>query len=163
MQQLLNEVRTLFGSGPVPGAEALVDWDGFDLLDKETAVRFFAGKSWEAVLEHDRGHGPCELEAWSVLRAPLLSYYGRAHLEYLFETTASDSPDDGFVSQLFHQLYQQVHRHKKSPFTAAQTSVLVRIALQLPVQSTAQGMDCLTDDFVVSQIQGYLQALDPRL
>lgn len=159
MDELLSEVRRLFGLGPVPSEDALVKWDGFDQLDKETAVRFYSGKTWQDVLLHYQGGGTRELEEWSVLAEPALSYYGRAQLEYMFETANIAYPDDDFVSQLFHQLYQLVYMHKRSPFTPTQTDLLVRIAKALPVVASERGVETLVDDYVVHNINLYLKEL----
>jgi hypothetical protein len=159
MDHLLNEVRTLFGSGAAPSANALVKWDGFDQLEKEYAVRFYSGKTWEDVLFHHKSGGANNLEEWSVLHEPSLSYYGRAHLEYLFETSDSVNPDDEFVSQLFHQLYQLTYMYKGSPFTVTQTALLVRIAKTLPIVAVEQGIESLADEYVVHNIELYLEEL----
>lgn len=159
MDQLLSEVRRLFGSGRVPSTDALVKWDGFDQFEKECAVRFYSGKTWEDVLLHHRSGGTHELEEWSVLHEPSLSYYGRAHLEYLFNTAGSSTPDDDFVSQLFHQLYQLVYMHKGSPFTPTQTDLLVRIAKAIPVVAIERGVESLIDDYVLHNIKLYLEEL----
>ena len=161
MDQLLVEVRRLFGSGSAPSTDTLVIWDGFDQLEKESAIRFYAGKTWADVLRHHRGGGSHELEEWSVLHEPSLSYYGRAQLEYLFETVNSVNPDDHFVSQLFHQLYQLVYMHKGSPFTAAQTSLLVSTARTLPIYAIERDIESLIDDYVVHNIELYLKELAP--
>ncbi|MFG6447632.1 hypothetical protein ACG0Z6_05175 [Roseateles sp. BYS180W] len=160
MDHLLNEVRSLFGAGAMPSANALVNWDGFDQWDKEYAVKFYSGKTWKDVLAHNNKGGTAhKLEEWSVLCEPSLSYYGRAHLEYLFETADSVTPDDEFVSQFFHQLYQLVYMHKGSPFTASQTDLLVRIAKTLPLVAVERGVESLADDYVVHNIELYLEEL----
>ena len=159
MDQLLGEVRSLFGSGRVPRAEDLVKWDGLDQLEKQSAVRFYSGKSWEDVLLHLKRGGTHELEEWSVLHEPSLSYYGRAHLEYLFDTASSSNPDDDFVSQLFHQLYQLAYMHKGSPFTPPQTDLLVRIAKAIPDVAVERGVDSLIDDYVLHNIDLYFEEL----
>ncbi len=159
MDHLLTEVRSLFGSGHLPNADTLVKWDGFDQLEKGTAVRFYSGKTWEDILLHHQRGGTRELEAWSVLREPSLSYYGRAHLEYVFGTVDSANPDDGFVSNLFHQLYQLVYMHKGSPFTPAKTDLLVRIAKAIPMAAVERGVECLVDDYVMHNIELFLEEL----
>lgn len=65
--------------------------------------------------------------------------------------------DDDFVSQLFHQLYRLIFMHKGSPFTAAQTSLLASIARDLPIYAVERDVDCLIDDYVVHNIERYLQ------
>jgi hypothetical protein len=159
MDHLLSEVQKLFGLGSVPSANCLVKWDGFDPLEKESAVRFYSGKTWSDVLRHYQRGGTHELEAWAVLSEPSLSYYGRAQLEYLFETVDSACPDADFISQFFHQLYQLAYMHQGSPFTLMQTDLLARIAKALPIVAADRDLDCLIDDYVVHNIDLYLQEL----
>lgn len=160
MDKLLSEVRMLFGSGPAPSATTLVVWNGFDQLEKACAVRFYSGKTWEDVLAENRMGAAHKLEEWSMLNASSLAYYGRAHLEYLFETVEGIDPDDEFVSQLFHQLYQLVYMHNGSPFTDTQTDVLMRIAQTLPIIAAERGKESLIDEYVVYNIELYLRELE---
>lgn len=141
MDRLHASITTTFGHDPCPTPADLVTWDGFDQFEKEDAVRFYGGKTWQNVLKHlrDLKHNPVNgaayyLEEWSVLNPACLSYYLRAHLEYLLETLASGTPDTEFVLQLLGQLQQVMHVHSSNPFTSAQTE-----ALKLVIQYTC---DC---------------------
>lgn len=107
-----------------PSTAALVKNDGWDELDKDAALRFFPGKSWQDLLNHLRSidnHptlGACfMLEEWSVLEPPAISYYARAYLEHLIDTVESEDPDDRYIHEFFGSLYQIVYsaRHESMP------------------------------------------------
>ena len=112
----------------------VVDWNGYDQLEKESAVKFYKGKTWQQVLKHlkDLDEEPVfkaayYLEEWSVLNSIALEYYLRAHLEYLFSTLEKAEPDEEFIFNFFGQLYQVVYMHKGSPFTQGQTTLIKQI------------------------------------
>ena len=67
------------------------------------------------------------LEEWAVLEKNALSYYIRAHLEFLFEQLNSKSPDETFVWFFVHQLYQVAYMYKGSPFSQEQTIYLKNV------------------------------------
>ena len=134
MDLLHGEMITRFGQGNQPDESELVIWDGFDTPEKEGAVNFYAGKTWQDVLAHLRAmkdepvfRAAYFLEEWTVLSPPALAYYARAHLEFLWETLADERPNDEFVFHLLGQLHQIVHMHKGSPFNAGQTDLLRRV------------------------------------
>ena len=135
MESLRLAIAANFGEASQPRSNNIVLWDGFDQLEKESAVRFYAGKSWADVLKHLRGlknepvfGGAYYLEEWSVLTREALPYYLRAHLEFLLETLSSPRPDEEFVFFFLGQLYQVIYMHKGSPFNPAQTLLLQRVA-----------------------------------
>jgi len=135
MNLLSLDIAANFGEGCQPRSSALVLSDGFDQLDKHSAVQFYGGKTWSDVLEHLRSLGDepvfgaaYYLEEWSVLSKEALPYYLRAHLEFMIETLSSPQPDEDFLSLFFHQLYQVIFMHKGSPFNTVQTVLLQRIA-----------------------------------
>ncbi len=122
----------------------MVLWDGLDQLEKERAVQFYSGKTWNEVLDHLRNlknepifGAAYYLEEWSVLSKEALPYYLRAHLEFLLETLSSPQTDNEFVAFLLGQLYQVIYMHKGSPFTRAQT---------LPLRKVAQSASRQTND-----------------
>lgn len=148
---LHHEITTRFGQGDQP-LEVVV-WDGFDQLDKEDAVRFYAGKSWADVLEHLRGlkdeplsKGAYYLEEWAVLSTPALAYYARAHFEFLFETLTQSPPHEEFVFYLVGQVYQVFYRHKSTPFNSAQTDLIRRIVQHVAERTEALAFDDFNDD-----------------
>lgn len=159
MNTYRSAVRELFGHGERPNKDALVSWDGFDQLDKESAVSFYAGLSWEDVLANLRNGGTYELEEWGVLCSDALFYYARAHLEYLIETVESESPDDGFVAKFFHELYQLVYAHKGSPFKEKQTTLLVNLAHAVQSAAIERDLEYLLDDYVQNNIERFLEQL----
>ena len=128
MNELRSEIQTHFGTGRPPDRDSLVQWNGFDVLEKETAVEYFAGKTWVDVL-HGFDYGRYFLEQWAVLSAPALSYFARAYLEHFLDEFYSDNPECGFLQFFAHELYQVIYMHKGSPFNSEQTSVLKRVAL----------------------------------
>ena len=139
-----REGMTAFGQGERPDEGELVLWDGFEVLDKEAAVRFFSGKTWTDVLAHLRGlkdepvfKGAYFHEEWSVLSPRALAYYARAYLEFLRETLGSARPDEEFVFYFLGALYQILYMHKASPFTPMQTDFVRRIVEWLGEKAAA--------------------------
>jgi hypothetical protein len=144
MDPVDREVMTAFGQGERPHEGELVVWDGFDVLDKEGAVRFFSGKSWADVLAHLRGlkdepvfGGAYFHEEWSVLNPQALAYYARAYLEFLRETVGTAQENEEFVSYFLGALYQVFYRHKGSPFSPTQTNLLRRIVERIREKAAA--------------------------
>lgn len=154
MDPVDREVMTAFGQGERPHEEELVVWDGFDVLDKEGAVRFFSGKSWADVLAHLRGLKDEPLlkaayfhEEWSVLSPQALAYYARAYLEFLRETLATVQQDEEFVFYFLGALYQVFYMHKGSPFSPTQTNLLRRIVERIREKAAAlEAFDYFVDD-----------------
>jgi hypothetical protein len=137
LESLRAEVKTYFQYRAKPRKEELVVWDGFDELDKPSAVDFYNGKSWEDVLHYlqDPTVGNFYLEEWAVLGPQALAYYLRAYWEFLIETLSSqEGPDEGYVSELFHWLYQMIYMHKGSPLNPEQTAAIVKIAEHVTVE-----------------------------
>lgn len=119
----------------MPNADTLVVNDGFDELEKEYAIGFYAGKSWQDVLKHLRNlknepvfGAAYYLEEWSVLSKSALSYYIRAHLEFLIDQLSNADPDELFVHSFVAQLYQVAHIYKGSPFNQDETTFLKKVA-----------------------------------
>jgi hypothetical protein len=154
MDPVDREVMTAFGQGERPHEGELVVWDGFDVLDKEGAVRFFSGKSWADVLAHLRGlkdepvfGGAYFHEEWSVLNPQALAYYARAYLEFLRETVGTAQENEEFVSYFLGALYQVFYRHKGSPFSPTQTNLLRRIVERIREKAAAlEAFDYFVDD-----------------
>jgi hypothetical protein len=146
MDQLHRDVMTAFGHGNRPRENELVVWDGFDEPEKERAVSFYGGKSWEDVLGYLRRlkdeplfRAAYYLEEWSVLSPPALAYYARAHLEFLSETLTTAQPDREFVFHLLGQLHQVAYMHKGSPFSPVQTDLLRRVAQRVSAKAAVPG------------------------
>jgi len=136
LESLRHQIVANFGGGSKPRSDEVVLWDGFDQLEKESAVKFYAGKTWTDVLLHLQDlknaalGGAYYLEEWSVLnREDALPYYLRAHLEYLLETLSSAEPNEEFMFFLIGQWYQVIYMYKGSPFNPEQTKLLQRVAL----------------------------------
>ena len=136
-----------FGHGGRPHEGDLVLLNGFDELEKEGAVSFYSGKTWQDVLAHLRRlkdepvfGAAYFLEEWSVLSPPALAYYARAHLEFLWETLAEERPREEFVFYLLGQLHQVVYMHKGSPFTASQTNLLRRVVQFIAERAAEPGL-----------------------
>jgi hypothetical protein len=132
MNSYLNLLSEHFGNRN-PNNQ-VVDWNGYDQLEKESAVEFYKGKTWQQVLKHLESleeepifKAAYYLEEWSVLNSKALEYYLRAHLEYLFSTLEKAEPDEEFIFYFFGQLYQVVYMHKGSPFTKEQTVLIKQI------------------------------------
>jgi hypothetical protein len=135
MTELQNKIEEYFGVKRSPNPTNLVKLDGYDVLEKEAAIKFFSGKSWNDVLDHLRSTknniiagADFRLEEWSVLDPDPRYYYLRAYLEYLLETLATDNPDEQYISELFHQLYQTVYMYKTAAYNDAQKVLLCKIA-----------------------------------
>jgi hypothetical protein len=172
MDLLDREIMTAFGQGERPDEGELVSWDGFDVLDKEGAVRFFSEKTWADVLAHLRGlkdepvfRGAHFHEEWCVLTPLALGYYARAYLEFLRETLAAAQPDEEFVFYFLGALYQVFHMHKGSPFSPMQTSLLRRVVERTGEQAAAGGsFEYFGDDIKLQaeQVLTEMEAHDPR-
>jgi hypothetical protein len=162
IKQAVLSIPCLFGLGPLPNGRDLVAWDGMDQFEKESSVKFYAGKSWEEVLEHlaRPGQGDYELEEWTVLREPALSYYARAHLEHLLATISTDDPDEFYVSQFFHQLYQLLYMHGRSPFLPEQTLALAALAREAQNWGGKDVEAPLQGEFVQSNVRLFLRQLN---
>lgn len=166
MESLYPEVKTAFGEGETPDEDHLVSSDGFDVLEKEDAVRFFGGKSWEGVLAHLRGlkdepvfRGAYFHEEWSVLSSPALAYYARAYLEFLRETLATEQPDEEFVFYFLGALYQVFYMHKGSPFSPIQTNLLRRLVEHIGEKAAAgDSFEYFADD-ITRQSEQVLSAM----
>jgi hypothetical protein len=159
----LHDAITTFGRGERPRESELVVWDGFDQLDKEDAVQFFSGKTWQDVFSHLRGlkdeqvfGGAYFLEEWTVLSPSPLAYYARAYLEYLRETLASGTPDEEFVFYFLGGLYQVAHMG--SPFDPSQTALLRRVAQQTAETAAASATFEYFADDIKQQAEKFLAA-----
>jgi len=108
----------------VPDKTSLVEWDGFDELEKKQAIKFFAGKNSGHLLAHLRRGEAYFLEEWTVLKLEALIHYARAYFDYLIEQLQSDVPDEEFIFFLMGALYQMIYIHKGSPFSRAQTDLI---------------------------------------
>src|SRR5207302_331994 len=107
MVHLRSQISECFRSDRPPDPTALVINDGFDVWDKERAVKKFAGVSSEAVYEY-LANGDDSwayyLEEWSCLTASALKYYMPAYLLYLLDTLDATDPHDEFVFFFFCRL-----------------------------------------------------------
>jgi len=135
MNTLRDAVSQCFGQGTPPSCADLVISDGFDPFEKEDALAFYGGKTWQDVFAYLQGikgnpaYGAAYfLEEWAVLNPVYLAYYLRAHLENVLENLASVAPDTEFVLHLLDELRHISRPHKASPFTPAQTALLKRLA-----------------------------------
>src|SRR5262245_23572990 len=163
---------TAFAQGERPDDAALVVWDGLDVLDKEDAVRFFSGKTWQAVLaylkrlkEEPVFKGAYFHEEWSVLSPPALAYYARAYLEFLRETVAGAEPDEEFVFHFLGALQQVFHMHQGSPFSPTQTTHLRRIVEGIHTKAaTLETFDYFVDDIerLAKQLLAKMDARRPN-
>ena len=140
MEHLHSELARQFGQARTPPHENdLISWNGFDELEKQSALDFYLGKSWPEVLDYLRSPNAYHhLEEWSVLSKAALPYYLRAHLEYLFETLTNSHPNGEYIFFLLGQLYQVIYMHKGSPFSAEQTHLLEELAHALIRQATSE-------------------------
>jgi hypothetical protein len=135
MNELRDAIAHCNSGEPRPSVEALVINDGFDELEKGDAKAFYSRKSWRDVLRHLRGlkdqpvfRAAYHLEEWSVLRKTALSYYIRAHLEFLLDQLGDEDPDELFVHSFIGELYQVAHMYRGSPFSQEQTALLRQVA-----------------------------------
>lgn len=134
MANFRNHINECFYTSDfVPDESSLVEWDGYDELEKKSAIKCFIGKDARRVLEILRKDGIYYLEEWTVLKPKALIHYAHAYFYYLVETLESDEPDEEFVFDLMGALYQLIYMHKGSPFTPQQTTLineLVSYAMQ---------------------------------
>lgn len=135
MTDLQNEISNCFKTKFRPNPNQLVKFDGYDPFEKEDAMKFFSGKTWVDIfnhlcsLENNMISGAdFRLEEWSVLEPSPRYYYLRSYLEFLLETLAKDSPDEQYISDFFHQLYQTIYMYQNNAYSDAQKVVLRKIA-----------------------------------
>lgn len=109
----------------------LVTLNGSDLLDKEEALSFFSGKSWNDVLAHLQSldsqwiaSAEYRLEEWCVLDTNARHYYTPAYLEFLLHTLSKNDPNGRYISELFHALYQTMFMYGHDVFNSTQKSLI---------------------------------------
>lgn len=128
MKEILEVVRKNFGNPNFAVCNnSLVDWDGYDELEKKSAVHFFSKKDWKRILYHLHEGNAYYLEEWSVLNNVNLDYYARAYFEHWIDNLNSDNPDEEYIYFLIGELYQIIYMHKGSPFSSTQTEVIKRL------------------------------------
>lgn len=167
MTKLQKEIKFTFGSKHKPNTNQLVIADGFDVLEKEGAVKFFSENSLEDVLEHLQSRkadmltgADHQLEEWSVLKPSARYYYLQAYLEYLLETQSENDPDAGYISDFFHQLYQTVYMYGAEAYSDEQKTLLRKItAFALETIINHKGMEDWSDD-IVDNINAFLSELE---
>jgi len=130
-----RNIRNCLKSTYAPNAGQLVDMNGLDELEKEDAKAFFCGKSWKSVLDHLQTlnvnaivSADYKLEEWSVLKSNARYFYLRAYLEFLLETLSDSTPDEQFISEFFHQLYQTVYMYRSDACNDQQKALLQSVA-----------------------------------
>lgn len=167
MDTLRNEVANYFGREGQPSVNGLVITDGFDELEKERAIAFYAGKSWTDVLHHLHGlknepvfGATYYLEEWSVLSKESLRYYLRAHLEFLFENLYCNNPDEEFIASFVFQLYQVIYMHKGSPFSPEQTLFLKKVATVIAENAKDQKRFEYAGNDIIENVKQFLAELD---
>lgn len=114
MDKLKKGIKKNFGKGSVPTPESLVFFDGFDGLEKEIALEFFANKTWEDVLVWLKGDNHYYLEELVCLNLQPLNYYYRAYFEFAFYTLEEDEPNEDYLMWFFSQFYQLKYMGKYS-------------------------------------------------
>ena len=126
-----SRIRAHFNGVHQPLATELVEDDGFDVLDKQLALKHFRGKSWQDHLEYLRSIENHEtlgaaymLEEWSVLQPTAIIYYSRAFLEHLLDLVELDDPDESYISAFFSELYQIIHSRGHELMSNAQVETL---------------------------------------
>ena len=167
MDTLRKEIAVCFSDEHPPRADSLVLWDGLDELEKECAIAFYSGKSWKDVLQHLRGlkGGPTSvgatyyLEEWSVLDQQPLSYYLRAHLEFLLDNLCSDQPDEEFMFSFIGELHQVVSMYKGSPFSLEQTLLLGKVAQVVAENAADQGRFAYFSGDIESNVEKFFSIL----
>ena len=167
MITLKKEIKACFKAKYTPNAEQLVENDGFDVFEKESAVEFFSGKSWKDVLGHLQSRksdivAGCDyqLEEWSVLKPNARYYYMRSYLEFLLETLSENHSDKQYVSDLFHQLYQTVYMYKLEAYSNDQKALLRIIAEYTYEAIKNQKGDEDWNDDIIENINIFLSELN---
>lgn len=162
-QIILSAIRTLFPGVHAPSTAELVKNDGWDELDKDAALQFFPGKSWQDLLMHLRSitdhptlGGWYLLEEWAVLEPAAISYYARAYLEHLVESVESEAPDEFYISEFFGSLYQIVYsaRHERMP--DAEWETFRQVAHSIATREWATSIDA---DFAPESAREFLAEL----
>jgi hypothetical protein len=129
--ELIERIAAAFPDRGVPPEASIVTFDGWDQLDKESAVRAFAGKTREQI-DALIGKGPRGFEGlWGIeelemLEPPALQYYVAPFLRVMVVHQSSE-PDD-FSHFLAYQLSEILKRRGSSAFTEEQRELLADIA-----------------------------------
>lgn len=167
MTRLQKEIKACLKARCTPNAEQLVEIDGFDVLEKEGAVKFFSRKSWKDVLGHLQSRktdivagADYQLEEWSVLKPSARYYYLRSYLEFLLETLSENNPDEQYISDLFHQLYQTVYMYRLDAYGNEQEVLLRNIAeYTFEAVKNHKGIEGGCDD-ITENINAFLSELE---
>ncbi|MGQ0801059.1 MAG: hypothetical protein ACT4NL_13250 [Pseudomarimonas sp.] len=165
-QFVRTKIKEHFGGESVPPRSALVVFDGFDQLDKEDAEDFFRGKSWAALFSylHEielsvmRGNA-FMLEEWLVLEPDALSYYARAYLEYVVETSESEEPNEEFIARFLGVLYQLIYSGRYFLLSEPQRETFSTMVHCIAEDRSGS---ILNGEYVVSRAQFFLTELRAR-
>jgi hypothetical protein len=129
--QVLNRIQAAFLDRGVPAPASLVVFDGFDQLDKETAVEAFAGRTREEVAaligRGPRGYeGLWGIEELAFLEPAPLQYYLEPFLRHLL-TQEHRAPQDLSYWLSFH-LAEALARRGPEIFDGPQQQAVVELA-----------------------------------
>ena len=131
MTKWAERLAAAFRNEARPAAEAIVNFDGFDQLDKQSALAAFAGKTRDEVAALV-GAGPTGIQGlWGiedlqVLEPAALRYYVEPFLRHLL-SRAFDIEDD-FSYFLAYHLAEAVRRRGPEVFTADQRVAVAEMA-----------------------------------
>jgi hypothetical protein len=138
--EIVGRILGAFPDRGLPPRDSLVVFDGFDQLDKESALATFAGKTRDQVGELV-GRGPggwmglWGIEELSVLEPAALQYYLEPFLLFLAREEYTTPEDVSFW--LSYHLCEQVRLRGPDIFDAPQREVLIELARHFESRLTA--------------------------
>jgi hypothetical protein len=112
----------------VPGRDELVDFDGFDELDKKSAVKEFLGKSQAEVYQEIKTGtfgSVSVIESWAVLKPAALTFYMAPYLKYLACDIDDDPNEDETAHDFFYYLNEFIRIYGPIPLNRKQRDVLL--------------------------------------
>jgi hypothetical protein len=157
--EILDRLAAAFPDSGAPSRDTLVVFDGFDPLDKESAVQAFSGRTRDEVTRLI-GAGPSGIEGlWGieeleVLEPAALQYYLEPFLRFLIAIEYSKPDEVSFW--LNYHLSEVIRRRGPEIFTVPQREVLEEIARHLAARLTE------SDDWSMS-IRAHCTSLIERL
>ncbi|MDH3700466.1 MAG: hypothetical protein OEU46_04055 [Alphaproteobacteria bacterium] len=130
MKVSTRDIDAAFGSDAVPSLGEFVDFDGFDELDKEYAVREFLGKSQDEFYQNIKTGtfgSISAIESWAVLKHSALIFYMAPYLKYIAYDIDDDPNEDETVHFFFYYFNEYIRIYGPIPLDRRQCEVLLAL------------------------------------
>lgn len=161
-------IRIHFNASKIPTQNELVKFDGFDQLEKESAVKRFLGKSWEEVYNKIVSHGGfgtgSDIEELLVMEPYGLQYYLKSYLLYCIKSEAEPRYENETVHFLIWTLREIFRIRGVQVFTVEQRPLIRQFVVSLLIEIKDVDDDEAVFPFVRS-MKEYVQDIlrDPNL